>query len=109
MMSLKMRAIVNKTNKAIYMAKAKTIFGEALKSLNAGEITSEEFLQLDTEFDRAVLNILDCNKIERGLEQERRGLNLINDIVNGEDCKEDCGKDNGLQSVLEEIRREVGL
>ena len=108
-MSLRMREITNKANKAIYMAKAKTIFGEALKSLNAGEITSEEFLQLDTEFDRAVLSVLECNKIEKSLVQERRGLNLINDIFNGgEDCEED-EKDDSLQTVLEEIRSGLGL
>lgn len=105
-MSLRMREITNKTNKAIYVAKAKTIFGEALKSLNAGEITSEEFLQLDTEFDRAVLSILECNKIEKSLVQERRGLNLINDVFNG---GEEDEKDNSPQTILEEIRSELGL
>ena len=89
----KMQQIVNNTNLEIYKAKAKTIFGEARKALANDEITMEELLKLDLEFDKAVMGVVNCEKEKARLNNEevqnKRLLDLARDIVYGEDEDEE--------------------
>jgi len=85
----KMQQIVNNTNLEIYKAKAKTIFDEARKALANNEITMEDLLKLDLEFDKAVMGVVNCEKEKARLNNEevqnKRLLDLAREIVYGKD------------------------
>lgn len=85
----KMNQIVNNTNLEIYKAKARTIFDEAKKALINDEITMEELLKLDLEFDKAVMEVEKCKKERARLNNEEvqheRLLDLARAVVFGED------------------------
>lgn len=89
----KMNQIVNNTNLEIYKAKARTIFDEAKKALINDEITMDELLKLDLEFDKAVMEVEKCKKERARLNNEEvqheRLLDLARAIVYGEDDGED--------------------
>lgn len=95
-MSRKMNQIVNKTNMEIYKAKARTIFSEAANALANNELTIEDLLKLDLEFDKAVMGVVDCKRKQAAMGNEvqhERLLNLARDIVYGKDgdeCDEEC-------------------
>jgi hypothetical protein len=92
----KMNQIVNNTNMEIYKAKARTIFNEASKALANNELTIEDLLKLDLEFDKAVMGVVECEKKKAKLNNEevknKRLLDIARDIVYGEDdeCDEEC-------------------
>lgn len=98
----KMNQIVNNTNMEIYKAKARTIFNETSKALANNELSIEDLLKLDLEFDKAVMGVVECGKkkaeleeVEYKEEQTKRLLDLARDIVYGEDndddeCNEEC-------------------
>jgi len=95
----KMNQIVNNTNMEIYKAKARTIFKEASKALANNELSIEDLLKLDLEFDKAVMGVVECGKkkaeleeVEYKEEQTKRLLALARDIVYGEDDDEDDGE-----------------
>lgn len=83
----KMNQIVNNTNMEIYKAKARTIFNEASKALANNELTIEDLLKLDLEFDKAVMGVVKCEKEKARLNNEevqnKRLLDLVRDIVYG--------------------------
>lgn len=93
----KMQQIVNNTNLEIYKAKAKTIFDEARKALANNEITMEDLLKLDLEFDKAVMGVVNCEKEKARLNNEevqnKRLLDLAREIVYGKDEEVDDDED----------------
>jgi len=85
----KMNQIVNNTNMEIYKAKARTIFKEASKALANNELSIEDLLKLDLEFDKAVMGVVNCEKEKARLNNEevqnKRLLDLAREIVYGKD------------------------
>lgn len=84
----KMNQIVNNTNMEIYKAKARTIFNEASEALASNELSIEDLLKLDLEFDKAVMGVVNCEKEKARLNNEEvqneRLLDLAREIVFGE-------------------------
>ena len=103
----KMNQIVNNTNLEIYKAKARTIFDEAKKALINDEITMDELLKLDLEFDKAVMEVEKCEKEKARLNNEEvqheRLLDLARDIVYGEDGDDDHYDDDDNEEDVMDI------
>jgi hypothetical protein len=94
----KMNQIINNTNLEIYKAKARTIFEEAKQALINDEITMEDLLKLDLEFDKAVMEVEKCKKEQARLNNEQvqheRLLDLAREIVFGEDKEVESDDDD---------------
>jgi hypothetical protein len=114
----KMNQIVNCTNLEIYKAKARTIFNEASKALANNELSVEDLLKLDLEFDKAVMGVVECEKqkaeldeVEYKEEQGKRLLALARDIVYGVDDEESENneEDDGNSNVNDALRTLFGM
>lgn len=114
----KMNQIVNNTNMEIYKAKARTIFNEASKALANNELSVEDLLKLDLEFDKAVMGVVECEKqkaeldeVEYKEEQGKRLLALARDIVYGVDDEESENneEDDGNSNVNDALRTLFGM